>query len=195
MLRRYWPGLIVLLLVLLFLWWVRPIFHGLVMFFYTSPIVWLPPIVILAIGFAVRRYRRPKLSKRDLELLVGRDDDESTGESVAACPLSCRRRSRGGTCVLRVRARRGLQGSAHESRDLQAHGLRVDRRASRGRRRPPHAAGSRGPDRLQRLQLSDREADRLSQRRRLRKVLPGPHSALPMAPSGSSRRRARGSSP
>ena len=58
MLRRYWPGLIVLLLVLLFLWWVRPIFHGLVMFFYTSPIVWLPPIAILAIGFGIRRFRR-----------------------------------------------------------------------------------------------------------------------------------------
>ena len=58
MLRRYWPVLIVLLLVLLFLWWVRPIFHGLVMFFYTSPIVWLPPIAILAIGFGVRRFRR-----------------------------------------------------------------------------------------------------------------------------------------
>ena len=69
MLRRSWPGLIVLLLGLLFLWWVRPIFHGLVMFFYTSPIVWFPPIAILAIGFGIRRLRRPKLSKRDLELL------------------------------------------------------------------------------------------------------------------------------
>ena len=58
MLRRSWPVLIALLLVLLFLWWVRPIFHGLAMFFYTSPIVWLPPIAILAIGFGIRRFRR-----------------------------------------------------------------------------------------------------------------------------------------
>jgi hypothetical protein len=79
MLRRYWPGLVALLLVLLFLWWVRPIFHGLVMFFYTSPIVWFPPIAILAIWFAVGRYRRPKLSKRDLELLAGREGEESSG--------------------------------------------------------------------------------------------------------------------
>jgi hypothetical protein len=79
MLRRYWPGLVVLLLVLLFLWWLRPVFHGLVMFFYTSPIVWFPPIAILTIGFALRRYRRPKLSKRDLELLGGREGEGSNG--------------------------------------------------------------------------------------------------------------------
>jgi hypothetical protein len=77
--RRYWPGLIALLLALLFLWWVRPIFHGLVMFFYTSPIVWLPPILIVAIGFAVLRSRGSKLSKRDLERLTGRRDDEDDG--------------------------------------------------------------------------------------------------------------------
>src|SRR5438552_11100502 len=76
-LRRYWPGLVGLVLVLLVLWWLRPIFHGLVMFFYTSPIVWFPPIAILAIGFAIRRYRRPKLSNRDLERLVGGEGDES----------------------------------------------------------------------------------------------------------------------
>src|SRR5688500_17783266 len=81
MLRRAWPVLIPLLLVLLFLWWVRPIFHGLVMFFYTSPIVWLPPIVIVAIGFGIRRFRRSKLSKRDLELLTAgeRDDPDESG--------------------------------------------------------------------------------------------------------------------
>ena len=76
MLRRYWPGLVALLLVLLFLWWLRPIFHGFVMFFYTSPIVWFPPIAILAIGFGIRRFRGSKLSKRDLELLTGREGDD-----------------------------------------------------------------------------------------------------------------------
>lgn len=64
---------------LLLLWWLRPVFHGLVMFFYTGPIIWFPPIAVLAIGFAVRRYRRPKLSKRDLELLSGREGEESSG--------------------------------------------------------------------------------------------------------------------
>ncbi len=77
MLRRSWPVLIVLLLGLLFLWWVRPLFHGLVMFFYTSPIVWFPPIAILAIGFGIRRFRRSKLSKRDLDLLTGGERDAS----------------------------------------------------------------------------------------------------------------------
>src|SRR3954453_2547122 len=79
MLPRYWPGLVALLLALLFLWWLRPVFHGLVMFFYTSPIVWLPPIAILAIGFGLRRYRRPKLRRRDLELLSGGEGEESSG--------------------------------------------------------------------------------------------------------------------
>ncbi len=77
--RKYWPPLIFLLLVLLFLWWVRPIFHGLAMFFYTSPIVWLPPIAIVAIGLVILRARGSKLSKRDLELLTRRGDDEGDG--------------------------------------------------------------------------------------------------------------------
>ena len=81
MARKSWPVLIVLLLVLLFLWWVRPIFHGLVMFFYTSPIIWLPPIAIVAIGFGIRRFRRSKLSRRDLELLTGREGDRPNGSA------------------------------------------------------------------------------------------------------------------
>jgi hypothetical protein len=50
------------------------------MFFYTSPIVWLPPVAIVATWLAIRRYRRlrPGLSKRDLELLTGDEDSEST---------------------------------------------------------------------------------------------------------------------
>ncbi len=77
--RRYSPVLIVALLGLLLLWWVRPIFHGLAMFFYTSPIVWFPPLAILAIGFGVRRFRSSKLSRRDLELLTGGERDEPDG--------------------------------------------------------------------------------------------------------------------
>jgi len=86
MLRRYWPGLILLLLVLSFLWWVRPIFHGLVMFFYTSPIVWFPPIAIVAIAFGIRRFRGAKLSKRDLELLTGREGDQPNGSARLQLP-------------------------------------------------------------------------------------------------------------
>jgi hypothetical protein len=83
MLRRTSPGLIFLIPVLLLGWWLRPIFHGLVMFFYTSPIVWFPPIAILAIWFGIRRFRgsRQSLSKRDLDLLTG---GEANGERSAA---------------------------------------------------------------------------------------------------------------
>ena len=84
--RRSWPVLVVLLLVLLFLWWVRPVFHGLVMFFFTSPIVWLPPILIVAIGFGIRRFRGSKLSKRDLERLTGGEDDEANGSLRSQLP-------------------------------------------------------------------------------------------------------------
>jgi hypothetical protein len=84
--RRSWPVLVVLLLVLLFLWWVRPVFHGLVMFFFTSPIVWLPPIVIVAIGVGMRRFRGSKLSKRDLERLTGGEDDGPNGSLRSQLP-------------------------------------------------------------------------------------------------------------
>jgi hypothetical protein len=86
MLRRYWPVLLFLLLVLLFLWWVRPIFHGLAMFFYTGPIIWLPPILIVVIGFGIRRFRGSKLSRRDLELLTRRGDDEGDGSPLSRLP-------------------------------------------------------------------------------------------------------------
>src|SRR4029450_12936232 len=86
MFRRYWPGLVALGLVLLFFWWLRPAFHGLVMFFYTSPIVWFPPLAILAIGFWGRRYRRPKLSRRDLELLSGGEGNGSHGGARRRIP-------------------------------------------------------------------------------------------------------------
>ena len=79
MLRRHWPAFVVLALVLLFLWWVRPVYHGLVMFFYTSPVVWLPPLAILAIGFGLLRARGSRLSQRDLERLTSWGDDDSNG--------------------------------------------------------------------------------------------------------------------
>jgi hypothetical protein len=84
MLRRSAPGLIVLIPVLLVGWWLRPIFHGLVMFFYTSPIVWFPPIAILTTWFGIRRFRRPKqrLSKRDLDLLTGGEGNGESGPSL-----------------------------------------------------------------------------------------------------------------
>ena len=47
------------LVVLAALWLVRPIWHGLAMFFWTQPIVWLPPILLLgAGGLLLRRSQR-----------------------------------------------------------------------------------------------------------------------------------------
>lgn len=37
-------------LLLAALWWLRPLFYGFAMFFYTKPLVWLPPFLVLAIG-------------------------------------------------------------------------------------------------------------------------------------------------
>jgi hypothetical protein len=82
--RRFSPGLIVLLLVLLLGWWLRPIFHGFAMFFYTSPIVWFPPIAILVTWFGFRRFRKPgrSLSKRDLDLLTGGEGNGDRSEAL-----------------------------------------------------------------------------------------------------------------
>jgi hypothetical protein len=41
------------------LWLVRPIFHGLAMFFWTEPLAWLPPVAVLVAGLVLlRRSRR-----------------------------------------------------------------------------------------------------------------------------------------
>jgi hypothetical protein len=53
--------------VLVVLWLVRPIWHGLAMFFWTQPFVWLPPIVLLAIGgLLLRRSQRSWSTLEDL---------------------------------------------------------------------------------------------------------------------------------
>jgi hypothetical protein len=52
---------------LVLLWVVRPIWHGLAMFFWTAPIVWLPPILVLAAGAVLlRRSRRSWTTLDDL---------------------------------------------------------------------------------------------------------------------------------
>ena len=53
--------------VLAVLWLVRPIWHGLAMFFWTGPIIWLPPILLLAIGAVLlRRSQRSWTTLEDL---------------------------------------------------------------------------------------------------------------------------------
>lgn len=46
---------VVALVALALLWYFRPWFHGLAMFFWTKPLVWLPPILILGL-FAARQW-------------------------------------------------------------------------------------------------------------------------------------------
>jgi hypothetical protein len=46
------------LVALALLWFLRPVFHGLAMFFWTAPLVWFPPVVLLAVGaWLLRRHR------------------------------------------------------------------------------------------------------------------------------------------
>ena len=66
--RRLRPIPIVLgLVALVLLWLVRPIWHGLAMFFWTAPLVWLPPLLLLAVGgLLLRRSRRSWTTLEDL---------------------------------------------------------------------------------------------------------------------------------
>ena len=49
------------------LWLVRPFWHGLALFFWTAPIVWLPPLLLLALGGVLfRRSRRSWTTLEDL---------------------------------------------------------------------------------------------------------------------------------
>ncbi|MDQ3723368.1 MAG: hypothetical protein M3376_09950, partial [Actinomycetota bacterium] len=60
-------ALIALAVVLAALWLVRPIWHGLAMFFWTGPIVWLPPVLLLiAGGVLLRRSQRSWSTLEDL---------------------------------------------------------------------------------------------------------------------------------
>ena len=63
------PGpLIAVVVALVALWLVRPIWHGLAMFFWTSPIVWLPPILLLLAGvLLLRRSQRSWTTLEDLK--------------------------------------------------------------------------------------------------------------------------------
>ena len=52
---------------LVVLWLVRPIWHGLAMFFWTAPIVWLPPLALLVAGAVLlRRAQRSWTTLEDL---------------------------------------------------------------------------------------------------------------------------------
>ncbi len=55
------------IVVLAVLWLIRPIWHGLAMFFWTAPIVWLPPLLLLGAGLVLlRRSRRSWATLDDL---------------------------------------------------------------------------------------------------------------------------------
>ena len=68
-------GLAVLFVVVLVgLWLVRPLWHGIAMLFYTAPVVWLPPLVVLLIGAVALRRSTQWRTLEDLE--VGRRPDQ-----------------------------------------------------------------------------------------------------------------------
>ena len=59
MLRRLRPIPVVAgLVVLVLLWLVRPVWHGLAMFLWTAPLVWVPPFVLLVVGAVLLRRSR-----------------------------------------------------------------------------------------------------------------------------------------
>ena len=149
---------------------------------------------IIAIGFGIRRSRGSKLSKRDLELLTGGD-----GRSAGAL---ARRRlpSLDGVGV--------IAGLAF-ARSCSAPPSRARSRIARSTSNTDYASIAGLPEggvvRLVPKEVAVQIASSgfnspTEQLTDFRSVLtpeglPGPHSARPTARSGSSRRRARGSSP
>jgi hypothetical protein len=49
--RRPATGLVAGLVALGVLWFVRPVFQGIVLFFFVNPLIWFPPLAVLMIGF------------------------------------------------------------------------------------------------------------------------------------------------
>ncbi len=47
--HRAITGLVAGLVALGVLWLIRPVFHGIVLFFFVNPLVWLPPLAVLVI--------------------------------------------------------------------------------------------------------------------------------------------------
>ncbi len=62
------------ILVLVGLWLVRPMWHGIALLFYTAPVVWLPPLVVLLVGAVALRRSTQWRTLEDLE--VGRRPDQ-----------------------------------------------------------------------------------------------------------------------
>src|SRR3712207_58920 len=55
------------IVVLALLWLVRPMWHGIAMLFWTAPLVWLPPLLLLGAGwYMLRRSRRGWRTLEDL---------------------------------------------------------------------------------------------------------------------------------
>ena len=67
-LKRINPVVVVAVVVaLVVLWLVRPMWHGIALFFWTAPFVWLLPLVLLGIGaYLLRRSQRSWTTLDDL---------------------------------------------------------------------------------------------------------------------------------
>ena len=141
--------LIPALVALALLWLFRPWFHGLVMFFWTAPLVWLPPVLVLGI-LVGRQWRVRRDILRRLRAGGGRPRGAVVIVPAVAFFLFLLFSALNGPLVSRAI----YSNTEYASIPSLPEGGVV-------RLVPQEVAVA---DRFERLQLPDREAHRLSQR-------------------------------
>jgi hypothetical protein len=64
--RALAPTIFIAVAVALVVWFLRPLFHGPAMFLWTAPLVWVPPVVVLAIGALVAFRGRRRITVENI---------------------------------------------------------------------------------------------------------------------------------